>query len=343
MAKGEEKVRFSQHAATCCAMVGMFLGIIFLVLGIWLTVLDVRFTPVYTAIKCKFETADVTNIEVEGDGVAMYLQTNMECENPNPYSLDVESNEPSQVYIGPVTLPVIGVQLTPMTQVGEVVDLPKATLNAESTGQIHSVSKIVLSRSLLIAIAPAALTDVPIKLDLKFDVLVDVSFVFGAWSTTVAFDKSCGMLLAGLPSVATNPEGAKVGPMTCADGFEELKLLPVSAAGSDGEMVFAGINMAPEEIEEGNEIKTTALLWGKVICFALAFIFLCICSPCCYFARGKVMEAPSACQCSGKDPNGVGKPEVEHTMEEQDDQGNGAERNPQNSQQASVAGATISV
>lgn len=288
MAKQGENVRCSPYAATCCSMTGMLIGIVALVLGAWLTVLDARFSPVYTAITCRFQTAGLQSVKPTADGsVEMYLQTDMQCENPNPYSLNIDPGQPSKVYLGPVSALFISV---PMTEVGEVVDLPKASLPAEGTGAIHSVSKITLSPQLLTSLAPALLADVPIKLSLDFDVLVDVSFVFGSWHTSLAFDKDCGMLLAGLPTVIANSEGARVGPMTCADSFEELELLPVSAAVSNQTMVFSGISMAPEEIEEGERLKDEALTWAKIVCYGLGFIFLCVCAPCCYFARGRLLQ-----------------------------------------------------
>merc|ERR1712232_631350 len=99
---------------------------------------------------------------------------------------------------------------------GTVTDIQDAELPARAMGAIYTVSKITLGQELITSLLPAALVDLPLELSLNLIVQVQVGVGIASWKTEVEFDKDCGMQIAGLPQVATSPDGARLGPMTCA-------------------------------------------------------------------------------------------------------------------------------
>lgn len=64
--------------------------------------------------------------------------------------------------------------------------------------------------------------------------------------------KDCGMMLSDL----MHP---KVGPMACADSFDELQIPGVTADPFDGTMRFDAKQVAPKKIQQGMDLKNWSL------------------------------------------------------------------------------------
>lgn len=121
----------------------------------------------------------------------------------------------------------------------------------------------------------------PIRLELDFDVAVDVQFFFGGkFKTKMPFRKDCGMEVTGLTGLVFRPGRAKIGPMACADTFEDLKIPKITDT-EKGAMKFAAIKIAPEEIEMGQTAKTIGIGSMMLFGWGLSLIFLCCTVRCC--------------------------------------------------------------
>lgn len=105
-------------------------------------------------------------------------------------------------------------------------------------------------------------------------IVVDVFFLFGRWETSLPLSKNCGMNLAGISAMITDPSAGKLGPLVCGSSFSELTIPAASAAGNSGSLAFSALQIAPEEIEKGRQIKEVSLKTAMGVFFSLAIIFL---------------------------------------------------------------------
>ena len=84
--------------------------------------------------------------------------------------------------------------------------------------------------------------EIPIYLELKFNVGVDISFGLQHFGTTAPFDKKCGMNIGGMFERSQN----KLGPMLCRGSFDELGDLPhLGEAVPGGSPVYTVTSQGP--------------------------------------------------------------------------------------------------
>eukprot|EP00929_Paragymnodinium_shiwhaense_P123170 TRINITY_DN96699_c0_g1_i1.p1 TRINITY_DN96699_c0_g1~~TRINITY_DN96699_c0_g1_i1.p1 ORF type:complete len:312 (+),score=26.70 TRINITY_DN96699_c0_g1_i1:96-1031(+) len=279
-----------------CAVITTVLAVITIGISVLLTVLWFMFTPVYEPMSCTFGSSSLKGVDTHSGGIDIKMSAETVCQNPNWYTLKISPGNLSHIYLGPVQGPKIPFipqrQIVERTHVGEVTDIEDAELPAISTGSINTVSKITMSDQLIAALLPALLEDLPLELSLNLIVEVNVGFPFASWKTSVAFEKACGMYIAGLPKVAADPEGARLGPMACADSFEELTLPPISASEESGyDMGFHGGHLAPTEIEEGTRLKNLSLGVALAVAYSLSVVVVCIVFPIVAIARFKTSDS----------------------------------------------------
>ena len=103
---------------------------------------------------------------------------------------------------------------------GVLTLLEGSALPAEGQGVIKVFMDSRISKDSSGALASQFLGngEIPIYLELKFNVGVDVSFGLQHFGTTAPFDKKCGMNIGGMFERSQN----KLGPLLCRSSFDEL-------------------------------------------------------------------------------------------------------------------------
>lgn len=272
-----------------CTFICFALAVLWLLLAIWTTHLDERFTPVYSPIVCRMGRARVTG--VHGGlltGFSLGLQMNTTCENPNPYSLTLESPEPANVYLGPNKV-----------QVATITDIPRTRLPSNGQGTVLANTDIELSAAAIAQmLSLLTASQIPIYMDQHIHLDVDVNFLFGRWQTQREFSKECGFNMEGLGStlgnLITNEYEGSLGPMACADSFADLTLPDVGAHGSRDLRMFS-VNVAPHEVEKAEQLKTAALSAAQGVLYALSALLFVATAIClyCFFRQRRQASKPA--------------------------------------------------
>lgn len=246
-----------------CAFLSVALGVLFVLLGIWATHLQQRFTPIYTEIVCHQAPAKLEDFSAES-GLHVDLITTTTCHNPNPYSVVIRSTTAERVYMG-----------SDRTLVASVTDIPPATLPAKGSGSIRAKLRIKptgdMFDSLLSALSGAT---TPIYIESSMEVVIDINFLFGRFKKVKEVNKKCGMNL----QVALFAGGAEVGPMACADSFDGLTLPPVDHL-VNGEIRIAAVGMAKDELDKAAKAKKVGLATAMGVGYGLGLVLL-LCGSC---------------------------------------------------------------
>jgi len=241
---------------SCCALATLLGSISFFALGIWAVALHKSLTPVYTDVQCKMQGARPTVVTLAGGGTKIALVSTTVCENPNPYAVEMKSSQASNVYMG-----------QDRDLVTQITDIPLTILPAKGTGSID-VHVVVEPTGALLLDFLGALTNnkIPIYIENNIDLLIDIDFFFSKFKAKHAFTKDCGFLVQVI--------GAKVGPMVCADEFDELELPPVSDEAFDGQLELYAANLADDEIKAGTTAKDVGLGVAMAFGFGLGVVLL---------------------------------------------------------------------
>lgn len=241
-----------------CPVFACIAGIIFLLVGIWSVHLKSRFTPIYQTIKCSVGQPILDKFE----GLKISLTIEVQCDNPNPYTLTVSSVKQGKIYMG-----------SDRSEVG-FTQMPSGTLPAEGTGKFMTLADIDLSAHLLGELITALVGDVALYMDLDLDVNVDVNFLLGSFQQQLPFHKDCGMYLVGVPSLLANSNAAKFGPMACAAKGQTVSIPAADSESSDGLLPLTAPNMDKQRIAEAKELKDTSLTASMAISFSLCALCL---------------------------------------------------------------------
>jgi len=233
-------------------------GILFLLVGIWSVNLNARFTPVYQTIECSVGQPSLDKVE----GLKISLTIEVQCDNPNPYTLTVSSVKQGKIYMG-----------SDRSEVG-FTQMPSGTLPAEGTGKFRTFADIDLSAHLFGELMSALVGDVPLYMDLDLDVNVDVNFLLGSFQQQLPFHKDCGMYLVGVPSLLANSNAAKFGPMACAAKGQTVSIPRADSEHSDGLLPLTAPNMDKQRIAEAKKLKDTSLTATTAISFSLCALCL---------------------------------------------------------------------
>jgi len=215
---------------------------------------------VYTDITCKAdEPAKVKRISFI-DGLTIVLNSSTSCDNPNPYTVEMTSLQGGKVYMG-----------KDMTEVASVTEIPRSTLPASGTGSIHTIVTVKPSGDMIGSLLGIA-GQVPIYMENKMQLVIDISFFFGKFSVKKEVHKHCGLNVQMLSF-----EGPKHGPLVCASSFEQLILPPVGEQPQDGQMHLSGDSVGGKELEEGTRAKNIGLGLAMGIGFGVGSVLL-LCS-----------------------------------------------------------------
>jgi len=237
---------------------GHCLGVLMLLYGLFNTYLFIKFTPVYTATSCGDQTALLKKFEV-GDSIHVGVEIHVLCSNPNPYDVKILNDTPGHVYVGKDR----------GTNVGVLTLLEGSTLPSEGQGtiKVYMDSRISKDSSGTLAEQFLGKGEIPIYLELKFNVGVDISFGLQHFGTTAPFDKKCGMNIGGMFERSQD----KLGPMLCRGSFDELGDLPHLGEAVPGEMSFSAAQMDPDRVQMGERLKNIGILGVGGFCYLLGF------------------------------------------------------------------------
>lgn len=223
------------------------------------TSIYIRLTPLYTTISCEHASTGVENLHI---GIPLISPTTldliiqMNCSNPNPYSIGFEWTRLGGVYLG-----------AGRTKVGDTSAVPGKVsyFPADGFGSIWVRANTTISAMMLARLAGDLIQSkgqLPLRLELRQRLSVDV-MLLGSMGPKVSqpFVKECGMMISDL---GLKP---KIGPMACADSFDQLAIPPVGADPYDGTMRFSAKQVAPKTIQEGMNLKN----WGLGITMAVFY------------------------------------------------------------------------
>mmetsp|Transcript_2925 Transcript_2925/g.7013 ORF Transcript_2925/g.7013 Transcript_2925/m.7013 type:complete len:378 (+) Transcript_2925:33-1166(+) len=235
---------------------GHFLGALLLSYGLFNTYLFFKFTPVYTATSCGDQTGLLKQLEV-GESIHVGLEISVVCSNPNPYAVKILNDTPGHVFVGKDR----------GADVGVLTLLGGSTLPAEGQGEIKVFMDSHIAKESSGALAEKFLGngEIPIFLELKFNVGVDIRFGLQHFGTTAPFDKKCGMNIGGLFDRSAN----KLGPMVCRSSFDELTELPHLGEAPPGAMSFSAAQMAPDRVRMGERLKNVGILGAGSLSYFL--------------------------------------------------------------------------
>lgn len=245
---------------TCILTVGS----ICLLLGTWAAHLYQRFTPLYQDLDCRLLDPTLDSLQTSLAGIDVGLNIQVQCRNPNTYTIAIKDSKQGNVYVG-----------DERTLVGAVSQIESPNLPAMGTGTVTAKNAIDIGAATGLQLAGLLfLNQMPIYLELNMLIVIDVFFLFGRWETSLPLRKDCGMNLAGLAGLIANPHAGRLGPLVCGNNFDELVIPPASSAAPGGSLRFSALQIAPEEVEKGRQIKDTSLKTAMAVFFSLAIILL---------------------------------------------------------------------
>jgi len=261
--------------------------------------LYVRFTPVYSNVTCRFKSTKLEDLQLGTPGrspTTFTLGLEMACDNPNPYSLTLERANEGGIFIG-----------TDRTQVGSLSQehSEESRMPADGTGSMWMSTTVELSGRTLSRLLPELTFSqgAPMFVELNMQLAIDIKTLLGNWQVSKPFHKECGMRIASLISLIGNSR-ARLGPMACADSFEELQVPPLQESDDHGELAFSAVHMAPEEVARGKALKDAALGTAMGVAYFLGLALLALSGWCCFRrycgrAQGKnCMESESSESCT---------------------------------------------
>jgi hypothetical protein len=258
--QGANKKSPSFWCCGACSFLAVAFGVFFVLLGIWATHLQQRFTPIYSEVVCHMKPIKLDKF-VPGDNLHLDLVSTTVCENPNPYSVQMKSSKTERVYMG-----------QDRTLVASITDIPPTTLPAHGSGTILAKFRITPTGDMIGSLFSGilgALTgkEIPIYFENRMELVVDISFLIGSFSTKRPVDKDCGLnLKVGLGE-------SEIGPMVCGDSFDQLQIPPADHP-MNGDIRISAVRMAKDDIEKGKEAKDVGLGAAMGIGYGLGFLLL---------------------------------------------------------------------
>lgn len=273
----------------CCGGLTLIGSGMMYALAFWAFHLHDSLTPVFTDVDCSLTAPKINKVSFTG-GFHVDFTTATECHNPNPYIVKMKSNKGVDVFMGEKRI-----------KVASVENIPDTILPARGTGRIVVEVKMAPTRQswgAMFGVLFSATT--PIYIQNNIALSIDLNFFFTRFKVGKAFTKDCGFQLAIFRSAL-----AKMGPLACANTFDELVLPPVGEESFDGKLDLQAGNLAASEIKAGTWAKDVGLgvamlsgcFWGSVF---LAGCFWSCCR-CQQHLRGK-RGGDSARQATVKRP-----------------------------------------
>lgn len=230
-----------------------------------------KFTPVYVATECGNQTAELDHIEL-GDRISVDMTISITCTNPNAYGVIVGATRPGRVWI-----------MDRAESIGNLTLIKGSSLPGKGSGLVNVKLDAELTAQRSLHLVPDLMSNaqIPIFVELQFDVEVGMDFLVQHLHLTAPFKKVCGMYMAG---ILVTGSSSRLGPMICRDTFEEVDgNIPRVGEAQPGHMSFSAAQMDPGRINLGEKAKTVSCLGMASLSFLFAiFVFWMWCSA---FAR----------------------------------------------------------
>jgi len=236
----------------------MLWGFLLILYGGLNTVLLVKLTPVYVATECATDGAELERF-VPGREIKVRMKINVLCRNSNSYDVQVMTSHPGKVLLGE------GRDI----YVGNLSLVSGSRLPGKGVGIISARTDSEISPRQSAVLLPHLLMDVelPIFVELQFDVGVGVQIGSRKLGIIAPFSKKCGMKLKGIMIGGT---AKRLGPMVCKNSFEELDgNIPGVEESIPGTMSFSAAQMDPVRIKMGEIAKNISIV--SICCFAYIY------------------------------------------------------------------------
>jgi len=277
-AAAEDAVEGPKRRSWGAPICGMLLSVFCVLSGLLQIQIYRKFTPVYTETECGNQTAMMDRMSLGSDSISIGLQIQVTCKNPNPYGITILASDPGDTYV----------QFKDEANripLGKLAVVPGSALPQNGHGIIRVRMDTVVRGEQADILLPHMLSDraIPIMMQLQFKVGVNIAFGFVSWSIEAPFKKACGLNMAGvlvnqfLPT-DNSERSNRLGPLICRNSFDGLieQLPPVGEKAEtpeDGNMGFSAAQVAPEEVEAGELLKTTSLGISITLTFFSSLVF----------------------------------------------------------------------
>lgn len=238
------------------------MGLLLIGYGVLNTFLYYKFTPVYRATECGDQEATLERFS-PGNTIRVGLLIQVTCKNPNNYAVQIKSAKPGRVFVGKDR----GVM------VGQLTLLEGSTLPQNSHGKIRVLMDAELSQAASVELLPHLLSDqeIPMFMELQFNVEVNVNFGVKSFGTTAPFKKKCGMNMAG---ILVNT-ARRLGPMICRSSFDEIiGQIPHVGEATGRKMSFGAAQMDPDRVLMGERLKNVSLFGVMALTYTAGFLIV---------------------------------------------------------------------
>mmetsp|Transcript_1737 Transcript_1737/g.3853 ORF Transcript_1737/g.3853 Transcript_1737/m.3853 type:complete len:408 (-) Transcript_1737:32-1255(-) len=243
---------------------GLILGLVLICYGGFNTFLYFKFTPVYKPTSCGNQVAYLDRFSIS-DTINVGMDIDITCSNPNNYIVGIQTSQPGNVWAGQS-------RSLPLGQL-HLIDGSSLPERGEGTLSVRMDASIPISLGTTKKWANRFLTspDIPIFLELRFNVRIDVTFGLMRFGTAAPFQKKCGLVLAGL-FVNTD---RRLSAVVCRDSFEAVTAaLQVEDIGHADPMTFGAAQMDPERIHLGEMAKNIGIIIPALVSFGMGIALI---------------------------------------------------------------------
>ncbi|CAE8630921.1 unnamed protein product [Polarella glacialis] len=254
----------SRHVSTCdvvkliCTLV---LAAAFLAPGLWTTWVFIQFTPLHRDITCTIGSGLPEKLEMGMPGFSSTkfgFKLGFNCNNPNPYDVSFEYSTPGGVFIGKDRIKVGTAMQTPYSD---------SFFPAHGQGSVSTRTEVEITPQMLQSLFPELITSkgIPMFLSLNQTLGFHIEFRLFKFRKVYKFRtdviKNCGMMLAGVAGVLSTQgkPGALLGPIACANSFDDLKIPDFSDGTTDGTIALSAGLMASDKLGEASRKKNLVL------------------------------------------------------------------------------------
>lgn len=109
---------------------------------------------------------------------------------------------------------------------------------------------------------------IPVYIENNMELVIDIRFLFGSFTAKQAFSKDCGV------NVQISIDQANVGPMACADNFNDLTIPSVGNDAASNELKLSAGDVAADEVEKGTQAKNVGLGIAMGVGYGLGLLLL---------------------------------------------------------------------
>ncbi|CAE7741792.1 unnamed protein product [Symbiodinium pilosum] len=265
----------SNNGRVFAGVVGLWvLGWTFMQVNMWR-----ELTPVYRETTCGRQESVLNEFRLGTNDIYVDLQISVQCQNPNPYKIDILNSEPGIVQI------VAGARPQDRIDVGRLKVKPGSSLSRYGKGRVFVDMNATIQKNISARLLPVFLSaaEIPILMQLRFQVGIRLFFgLGGSWQARAPFDKACGLQMMGVlvNSFQQDKDRSRLGPLVCKDTWDELLLPGTIPAATEAKafdhMDFEAAQVAPMEVQTGELAKNVSFSILVVCSSLISGVFLWI-------------------------------------------------------------------